>query len=162
MTTWSSATVSIWLRSPGPKPLGTWRGGVLELGRGGAGGGTEAIGQVAYRRDHDRDPVPALEALGRRTHAQHAILPVLLVHVRQDLLLHPGVGGDFRLTDERGSRGRADPDQHRTPAFDAFGLPGLRAGLDEDCLVIRAQREPNGRSLALVAVLAHGRDVNQL
>src|SRR5215472_13173340 len=158
-TTWSSATSSICPPSRERSRLGAR---ALELWRGGAGTGAEAIRQVAHRRYEYREPVPALEAFGRGTHPQHTILPVFRVHVGQDFLLYTSVRGDLRFPDERRSSGRADPNQHRAATFDALDLPGLRSGLDQYPPVIGTEREPHWRRLTLIAVLADRGNVDQL
>jgi exodeoxyribonuclease V alpha subunit len=114
-----------------------------------------------YRRDNYRDSIPALETLRRRTYPHHAILPILFVHISQDFLLHARVRRDFCLTDESWAPGGSDPYQHRTATPDALGLPGLGTGLDKYRFVISAHCEPYGRCLALITVLADGRDVDQ-
>src|ERR1700730_11799466 len=69
------------------------------------------------------------------------------------------IAGDLGLGDECGTGARADPSDHRTATLYAFGFPSIGARLNVNQTVGR-ESEPYRRGLALIAVFADGRDIN--
>src|ERR1700730_713419 len=70
-----------------------------------------------------------------------------------------GIAGDLGLGDERGTGARANPSDHRTAAAPSLCLPPVGPRLNVDQAVGR-ESEPYRRGLALIAVFADGRDIN--
>src|SRR5690348_1364885 len=125
----------------------------------GTGPGGESLRQIANRRDFYCENVALVEHRLLRHMPSEAHHQVAMREVIEDSMDHGGVAGDLGLGDECGPGSRADPSDHRTAAPYAFGFPSVGTRLNVDQAVGR-ESEPDRRRLALVAVFADGRDID--
>src|ERR1035437_5250665 len=95
-----------------------------------------------------------------RHHFQSCNTSVFLRIIGQDLVHHRGILRDLRLADEGRTVEPSDPHDYRATAPDALVLPRALVCLDQKLRAVGAHREPHRRRRALIAVLAHGRDIN--
>src|SRR5208282_5245906 len=111
------------------------------------------------RRNSDRDDLARVEVRAPGTEEADSRQKIFTRNLIDHLILHRRVGHEFRLADEGRAGTRADPHNYRAAAPDSPRLPAGRVGVDED-LIVGPGDEPYRYGSALVAVFAHGRDID--
>ena len=104
--------------------------------------------------------VPASNFSWRGTRKSDPREQILARHVGFDLRCRGRISRDFRRTDKRRTGAAPNPDDGRAATPDTFRLPALRTGLNQQAVVL--VDEPDRNRVALIAVFADGRDIDEL
>src|SRR5277367_9384 len=119
----------------------------------------KAVGQIARRRNSDRNNLARVEALAFGAEQTEPREPVLVGNRRNHFILNGSIVDELRFADERGPGARTDPDQERAAPPEPFRLPAIAVRVDQNLAVWLCDK-PHRRRGALTAVLAHSGDID--
>src|SRR5262245_9744815 len=119
----------------------------------------ESRGQWTCRRNLEGDGLARIQPRSPRSEQADSREKILPGKLLDHHVLHGFVLYYLGLADKRRPVERANPHQHRTAAADSAHLPAVGGGVNQK-LVGGGCDKPYRRSLALVAVFAHRRDID--